>query len=289
MRRFIDISGQKYGRLTVIRPLGASIGKNKGYVFECVCDCGSIINVSSNSLREGNTKSCGCLVSEVSSKTLSLWRKSNPLSANARRYSVNHSYFDTIDSEDKAYWLGFISADGNIAVKSDYCIQISIGLQASDYDHLKKFLVCLDSDYPIYTYPKTCTVTITSQRLGQALINLGITPKKSFTVKTCKQVPSHLERHYWRGLVDGDGCLHKRNDGYFQIELVGTKDICDGFSDWVKRVGIQTRATTRSVRSFFEIKYNGFDLVKRICSELYSNSNVYLERKYATCQEIIST
>lgn len=59
--KFIDLSGKKFGRLTV---LGQS--KNKGIqpVFTCKCDCGNICEVRGDKLRNGKTRSCGCLQKE---------------------------------------------------------------------------------------------------------------------------------------------------------------------------------------------------------------------------------
>lgn len=65
MGKFIDLTGQKFGRLTVIKraeniiePSGKSV-----VVWECQCECGKKLNISGKSLRSGNTKSCGCLFS----------------------------------------------------------------------------------------------------------------------------------------------------------------------------------------------------------------------------------
>lgn len=55
----IDLTGQRYGRLLVVKDLGKINGK---YRSECVCDCGNTTTVQNDSLRSGNTKSCGCLV-----------------------------------------------------------------------------------------------------------------------------------------------------------------------------------------------------------------------------------
>lgn len=57
-----DITGQKFGRLTAIKPL--SERKNNSIVWECKCDCGNIINVDQKSLSTHSTKSCGCLKKE---------------------------------------------------------------------------------------------------------------------------------------------------------------------------------------------------------------------------------
>ena len=59
MRRVKDLTGQKFGKLTVIRPTKER--KNRGVVWECKCDCGNTAFVTNGSLVSGNTKSCGCL------------------------------------------------------------------------------------------------------------------------------------------------------------------------------------------------------------------------------------
>ena len=58
MPKKIDLTGQIYGKLTVIREADKRI-KNK-VTWHCICECGNEIDVTSNSLRTGNTKSCGC-------------------------------------------------------------------------------------------------------------------------------------------------------------------------------------------------------------------------------------
>lgn len=67
MRQLIDLTGKKFGHLTVIErvenyisPSGVSIPK-----WRCQCDCGNIVEIVSSSLRYGKTKSCGCLQKEI--------------------------------------------------------------------------------------------------------------------------------------------------------------------------------------------------------------------------------
>jgi hypothetical protein len=57
MSRFIDLTGQKFGRLTVLSLTGR---KNKRLQWLCRCDCGKEKIIRSSSLTTGNTKSCGC-------------------------------------------------------------------------------------------------------------------------------------------------------------------------------------------------------------------------------------
>ena len=64
----LDITGIRYGRLTALEP----IGKNKfGHsMWRCVCDCGREVSVDIGNLRNGNTKSCGCLNTDNSTKRI---------------------------------------------------------------------------------------------------------------------------------------------------------------------------------------------------------------------------
>lgn len=66
MRKIIDLTGQKFGRLTAIKRVGSS--KNKSALWLCKCDCGNEIIATSNNLRNGNTQSCGCLATEIRRK-----------------------------------------------------------------------------------------------------------------------------------------------------------------------------------------------------------------------------
>ena len=61
MGKFIDLTGQKFGRLTVIKRVE---NKGKETCWLCKCDCGNEIIVQSNNLKSGNSKSCGCLNKE---------------------------------------------------------------------------------------------------------------------------------------------------------------------------------------------------------------------------------
>lgn len=62
----IDLTGQKFGRLTVLEDVGRT--KSKQVIWRCRCDCGNIVDVVAQSLRSGNTQSCGCYANKQTSK-----------------------------------------------------------------------------------------------------------------------------------------------------------------------------------------------------------------------------
>ena len=68
MPKMVDHTGKRYGRLLVI---GHSHKNNhKEHVWECLCDCGNITSVRRGGLTSGDTRSCGCLKSEVTKKRM---------------------------------------------------------------------------------------------------------------------------------------------------------------------------------------------------------------------------
>ena len=80
-----------------------------------------------------------------------------------RKYNCNYDYFKIIDTPEKAYWLGFIMADGCVMIskrirklKTYETIQqryfLKIALSSVDTQHLEKFNQCINSSYPVKEY-----------------------------------------------------------------------------------------------------------------------------------------
>src|SRR5260370_18347522 len=136
-----------------------------------------------------------------------------------RRYAVDEAFFDVIDTEEKAYWLGFLTADGTMREKV-----VMLALQERDIDHLYKFRSSLRSKNPVTLKEKTLKgkvyrwvqVSIGSTRLAPALKRLGVAERKSLTVRPCEYVPDHLLSHYWRGGFACDGSIYRPGPGVFR-------------------------------------------------------------------------
>lgn len=187
-----------------------------------------------------------------------------------RKYSANYNYFDNIDSEDKAYWLGFITADGHVSDR-----ELRIQLAIKDRPHIEKFLHAIESTHPIYDYEDSSLVVIKSRELSGSLQKYGLSNKKTYTVKP-HLLPKQLSKHYWRGIFDGDGHITDKS-----CVLVGTKDICNGFRDFLIKNGIKTGVTVLPIKntSCYKFSTSGKNMTKTIHAELYNNSSVSLDRK----------
>jgi len=132
-----------------------------------------------------------------------------------RKYSLNDNYFDVIDTEEKAYFLGLLYADGcNLFDKNNNVTTIS--LQEKDVKILERFNYEIKSDRPLEfmyknndNHQNQYRLTMCSEQISTNLSLLGCTPRKSLTLKfpTEEQVPNHLIQHFIRGYFDGDGCI----------------------------------------------------------------------------------
>lgn len=210
-----------------------------------------------------------------------------------RHYAVDESFFDVIDTEEKAYWLGFLTADG--AVKSD---KISLSLKATDIGHLHKFANSLSSKHPVFLTvqtqgyiqgkPYSC-IHISSLRLVNALKRLGVVPNKSLIVQPCQQVPENHMAAYWRGVFDGDGFISYNSlcSPYWQIGQLGTFGIVTGFANFVGQF-VESKATIRPKKTIFVVQYGGLALPRAIIKVLYSNATIYLDRKNELAQQLLA-
>ena len=201
------------------------------------------------------------------------------------QYNLNTTHqdlFNKIDTEEKAYWLGFLFADGTVRSKPGDN-QIELGLQKEDYQHLVKFRNFIGNNNKIAFREKqqSYRYCFRSKKIKQDLIKLGCVPNKSLILKfpTKKQVPDDLLRHFVRGYTDGDGCLCVTK-GKMHYELLGTKDFLEGLQ---KRVGLfqGTIHYNKKGQEIRRIVLAAQEQVKQICDWLYKDSNIYLDRKYS--------
>lgn len=152
---------------------------------------------------------------KVSSTSISRIIKSCGIELTNRRYKVNENYFDVIDSEEKAYWLGFLFADGYIRErKSGNSLELKLSVK--DRDHLLLFRDCIESNHLIVEaqnkvkYKNGISISdmahlaIYSSKLVESIKNQGVHSRKTFTIETPK-IQKTMIRHFIRGYFDGDG------------------------------------------------------------------------------------
>lgn len=216
----------------------------------------------------------------------------------------NQHIFDLIDSEEKAYWLGFIYADGYISASSldkdkeiDY--KFELNLSSKDITHLEKFNKFMEhTDYNINisdvilnenTYERA-RWSIGNKHMWNVLNNYGCTPRKSNTL-TFPDVTifnkKSLVFDFIRGYIDGDGSISYNNIEHtkMSVNILGTSEFL---------MGIQHHLGTNNALSYNNktqseitkvLSFVGSSAYNQL-NKLYKNATIYLDRKYKRYLEI---
>lgn len=211
-------------------------------------------------------------------------------------YYCDYHYFDNIDTEEKAYWLGFLTADGWINKNDKNNAGVTgIELQYGDINHLRKFNKSIGGNYQIVDRWKTCTLSknkdkknhmccirIFSLIMYNSLVNKGFSKDKSYDFHI-PDLRQDLVRHYIRGYFDGDGCLCFTNKS-FNISFVTAS--CFLYEDLLKileRNYIKANGYT-FVNDFkttmYRIEINRNNDKINFLDWIYGDCTIYLDRKY---------
>lgn len=230
---------------------------------------------------------------------------------------VNENFFDEIDSEEKAYLLGFFMADGHLRSQlSDKRLNhMIVSLSIKDKEIVKYFqkYICPEATLQIfnsktkykgeYQNYEVCKVQWTSELMGMTLHNkYGITSNKSIDNSlTFPQIKEHLIRHFIRGFMDGDGTVRKRKETHPTINFVCTSEIFIkelekqllsgvGGSTYLVLDNKNRKTPLWRLYLFSYSKYNtpgNRELAKEVKEQFYNNlynylykdANLYLSRK----------
>lgn len=224
-----------------------------------------------------------------------------------RKYNCNHSFFDNIDSEAKAYWLGFIAADGYVSKgkrKTSPELYLSLGIK--DREHIVRFKDVLESTHPVREYDYSdrgggtnypyASFSVRSEQLTTALAKFGIVPRKCHTFEWPNLSPS-VSRHFLRGYFDGDGCWNikrvygangksaasKRLDIAFSI--TSDRRFLEGCQSFLQEtLGVSKTKFSDRYRSgkysASTLIYSGRIQVSRLFHLMYDDATIYLPRKY---------
>ncbi len=208
------------------------------------------------------------------------------------RYKHDETFFDVIDTEEKAYWIGFIMADGHVEHPDNTDLYVlHLGLKLSDRGHITKLKASLKSSHQTYNY-KLAILRLHSKGLCKALIRHGVVPRKSYEELVPPQMPNELLRHFWRGYFDGDGSLciannGKRKDGSVRkqwcLNLLGSRSLLESFINWAWSHGLLVRRPTLHSTNpnckTLEVKPRRKTEVIGITQVMYEGASVYLDRK----------
>ncbi len=211
-----------------------------------------------------------------------------------KKYRVNEKAFSGRINEEKAYWIGFLAADGYIGKDK----RLQLKLKKDDYKHIEKFKDFLGYNgiieyrtsqlgknirrHGLKKYYEIALLRVSNKNIWKDLKKYGIINNKSLTLEFPSNISEDVLRHYIRGYIDGDGCWSSDNKKYPTITLtiVSTKN----FLFIINKIFLKYNL----VKQFNKIKkpskihalaFGGNKQIKKIAEWLYKDSIVYLKRK----------
>ena len=229
-----------------------------------------------------------------------------------QKYSLDENFFENIDTEHKAYWLGFIYADGSLsktAPKARGKNRLQIFLSKKDICILENFKKDLCFTGPIHTnkydnsYNKrdgveVCYMQVNSSKLCSDLEGLGYVSNRY----SIPNIPNRFVRDFIRGYFDGDGCMsvyeydnkgpynvYHRKAREFSITspeeiILQFKKIFEEQCNVSKNVSIKRYKRTSKAVS---LRYGGKQDVISLYHYLYDGATIYLQRKYDNFQQVL--
>lgn len=218
------------------------------------------------------------------------------------KYDFNIHFFDTINTEAKAYFLGLLYADGSVYLKTR---QVTIELNARDVDILEKMKVAFSANHPLSEWYRTTKVTgIRNRYLTLRMSNahfikrceeLGLVERKSLilTPPPNGEIPDHLIHHFIRGYFDGDGSitlLLDQSPRKVMTSLVGTTTFCEWCRDrvgeyWKQKTGCLVE--NKEVPGLSYYRTSAVPQVSRFLDYIYQDATIYLERKWEKYQQFL--
>lgn len=230
---------------------------------------------------------------DISSQSIYSLLKTRGIKREKRKYKHNEQYFDQIDTEEKAYWLGFFFADGTIDRNT-----FGFHIGKMDEPHLHLFTKALASDHAITQTESGCRIRIHSPHILSSMLKYGLRSPKSLNLVYPSFLSLDLQLDFIRGFFDGDGWV----SGNAKQSTVGFASCSKEFLTAIqsalcekieaKRGSIicRKRAHIPGQNNNYRLQFCGNKSCMQVLSAMYgrSNMNTRLDRKYNRYLELLS-
>lgn len=206
------------------------------------------------------------------------------------KLSCKSEAFDVLTPE-ACYWLGVLAADGCVRMRGRSCITV---LKVDDRTLVESFKSFTASEATIFTGQRPngkswFSIQLSDRHIFTALCSFGIVPNKSLILKVSPRLSA--SRDFWRGAVDGDGCLCIKSTGYFCLTLCsGSLDFILQFVGFLASIGIERKITVdaRKNSPLYSVQLSGWQ-ARRLLQELYLDCCMGLDRKLAIAERVLNS
>lgn len=223
----------------------------------------------------------------VNRKTLSKYLK-NTFKLKIRqdgKKSVDDYYFNNIDTAEKAYWLGFLYADGCVSKNN----KIEFGLQDADKDNVFYFKNAIKSAHAIskkivFNNDKKFVnwrISFTSKIMASDLKRNGCIPQKTYSIQFPTDLSQELMYHFIRGYTDGDGCICVSDNKLFVTYTSASLSFLEKFQYFLYKENITSYIYKVTNKDNWRLDVTALN-AKKLCQLIYNNSSykTRLKRKY---------
>lgn len=205
-----------------------------------------------------------------------------------RKYSINETYFDEIDTPNKAYILGLLYADGYNNMQNN---EVSITLQDIDREILEKINIEIKNETPLrfinnheinINWKNCYQLSICSKHVSNSLAKWGMVQRKSLVLEFPFFLKDSLYAHFLRGYFDGDGHINGKKYGY-EMSIIGTKNFIYSVHDILISNGIESHIY-QSCPNKNDVTYTLMTTSKdnsiKFADYIYKDAELYINRKH---------
>lgn len=207
---------------------------------------------------------------------------------------LDEHYFENIDNEEKAYFLGLIVSDGCIYSQNIRSSMVTITLQGCDKYILERFIKCIKSNKHITSDGRGCfEIQILSDIMVNDLRKYGLFENKSLHTIFPKNLPKDLYCHFIRGLIDGDGSIsfYNRQNRCCHVKAIrfcqGNKKFVEDFIKFLHdNIGTKMINVYQEKENLWSCAYRANSDMILLINYLYKDATIYLTRKKEKCDLI---
>lgn len=216
-------------------------------------------------------------------------KKPNDYTDKLNTYEFNYNWLDVIDCQEKAYFLGLFAADGCNYSRGN---SFAISLAEEDSYILEQLQKAMNLNRPLKYRPSSDAtkkpqeaLVGSSKHFCDRLNHFGFHPQKTYDMEFCSEkYPKNMFPHFFRGLLDGDGCIHiiknKNADCYTGTAQIATSTICaQQISAFLfEELKIETRIYDYKTYAVLAVRNLHDTLI--FLNWIYKDASIYLIRKY---------
>lgn len=223
-------------------------------------------------------------------------RKKELTRSNGKQCKYDVHYFKSINTKEKAYFLGLLYADGSLCRSHKNSYSLQLALHYKDKYILEAFLKEINADLTItepsfqkqqrsingknYMFERsTCKISITNKTMGEELLEQGLVLNKTIDLANFPKLPTEFIPAFILGFYDGDGIASSGKATY--MGFCGTEKFLKELEGKLEDLGLESKKIYyNKSNKIWYLQYNKKDQIKKLYDIFYTNPpKIFLLRK----------